>query len=69
MWQLKLNDPTVAAHLSGKEFARLMAEELGEPTLFAENVSVREQGETASAAHDTEADQMQQLQTKAQIGI
>ena len=66
---MKLNDPTVAAHLSGKEFARLMAEELGESTLFAENVSVREQGETTAAAHDAEANNMQQLQTKAQLGI
>lgn len=46
MYQIKASDPTVAAHLSGKEFARLLSEELGEPALFKENVSVTEQMET-----------------------
>jgi len=43
LWQIKANDPTVAVHLSGKEFARLMAHELGEEDLFQENVAISEQ--------------------------
>lgn len=46
MYQIKASDPTVASHLSGKEFARLLADELGEPALFGENVAVTEQLET-----------------------
>jgi hypothetical protein len=46
MWQVKQTDPTVAAHLSGKMFAQIMADELGEPGLFQENVAVEEQMQT-----------------------
>ena len=56
MYQLKLSDPTVAAHLSGKEFARLMADELGEPALFSENISVTEQMETQKVALDAQVE-------------
>ena len=40
LYQIKLSDPTVAAHLSGKEFARILSEELGEPELFSSSVDV-----------------------------
>lgn len=69
LWMLKQNDPSVAAHLSGKEFARILAEELGEPDLFAENVAVREQAETQMAAMDQEADTMERLQVAADNGL
>ena len=54
MYQIKSSDPTVAAHLSGKEFARLLADELGEPALFKENVSVSEQMETQKVATEAQ---------------
>ena len=44
--QIKASDPSVASHLSGKEFARILADELGEPALFGENIAVSEQLET-----------------------
>jgi hypothetical protein len=69
LWMLKLNDPSVAAHLSGKEFARILSEELGEPTLFGENVAVTESMETQSVAQDAEADNMTQLQQSAELGL
>jgi hypothetical protein len=59
----------VAAHMSGKEFARILAEELGEPDLFGENVAVREQAETQMAAMDQEADTMEQLNIAAENGL
>ena len=43
LYQLKLADPSVAVHFSGKEFARILAEELGEPALFGDNILVSEQ--------------------------
>lgn len=69
LYQLKLSDPAVAAHMSGKEFARILAEELGEPTLFSENVMVSEQLETQQAAQEAEAINQEQLALKEQMGI
>ncbi len=54
LYQLKLADPSVAAHLSGKEFARLLSEELGEARLFGENISVNEQLETQRVATEAQ---------------
>jgi hypothetical protein len=65
LYQLKLADPTMAAHLSGKEFARLMAEELGEPALFSENVTITEQLETQRMATEAEV----QFEEEQQIAI
>ena len=65
LYQLKLSDPTMAAHLSGKEFARLLADELGEPKLFAENITVTEQLETQRIATEAEV----QFQEEQQIAI
>lgn len=46
LWQLKLADPSVGVHFSGKLFAKLLAQELGEENLFSDNVSVFEQTDT-----------------------
>jgi hypothetical protein len=69
LWQLKATDPTVAAHLSGKKFAQIIAEELNEPELFGENVAVREQTETQMSMQDNEADMMSQMQIAAENGL
>jgi hypothetical protein len=69
LWQVKQGDPSVAAHLSGKEFARILAEELGEPDLFGENIAVIEQSETQMAMNDQEADSMEQLSIAAENGL
>ena len=65
LYQLKLADPTMAAHLSGKEFARLMADELGEPALFGENVTVTEQMQTQKVATEAQV----QFEEEQQIAI
>ncbi len=54
LYQIKLADPTVAVHLSGKEFARILADELGEPALFGDNVTVSEQLETQRITTEAE---------------
>lgn len=69
LWTVKQGDPSVAAHLSGKAFARILAEELGEPDLFGENIAVLEATETQMAAQDQEADMMEQMQISAEQGI
>jgi len=52
LWSLKMADQTVAAHMSGKEFARIMSEELGEKALFSNNVAVFEAMETQKVAKE-----------------
>lgn len=69
LWQLKQADPGVAAHLSGKRFAQILAEELNEPDLFGENIAVTEQMETQMASQDQEANMMEQMQIAAQNGL
>ena len=54
LYQIKLADPTVAVHLSGKEFARILADELGEPALFGDNITVSEQLETQRVSTEAE---------------
>lgn len=66
---VKQSDPSVAAHLSGKVFAKILSEELGEPELFGENISVIEATETQLAAQDQEADMMEKLQISAEQGL
>lgn len=69
LYQVKLADPTVSAHLSGKEFARIMAEELGEPRLFGENIMVTEQLDTQRAAQEAEVTNQKELMMAQQMGI
>ncbi len=63
MWMAKSNDPTVSTHLSGKEFARIMAEELGEPSLFGDNIAVFEQMSTQRIVQEAQI----QMQTEQQV--
>ncbi len=69
LYQIKLSDPSVAAHMSGKEFARILADELGEPTLFSENVAVSEQLETQQQMQEAEAINQEQLMIAQQAGM
>jgi len=69
LYQLKLSDPTMAAHLSGKEFARLMAEELGEPKLFAENITITEQLETQRIATEAQVQFEEEQIVAAEKGL
>ena len=69
LYQIKLSDPSVAAHMSGKEFARILADELGEPTLFSENIAVTEQLETQQQMQEAEAINQEQRMTAQAMGI
>lgn len=69
LYQIKLGDPSVAAHLSGKEFARILAEELGEETLFKENIAVEEQLKTQQAVQDAEVQNEERLSMQAEMGL
>lgn len=68
LYQLKLADPSVSVHLSGKEFARIMSEELGEPKLYGENISVTEQLETQQAMQEAEMQNQEQLMLAQELG-
>jgi len=67
LMQMKM-DPTVAPHLSGKELARILAEELGESLLFGENITVEEQLQTQQAMQEAEAMNQEQLMVQAEEG-
>ena len=69
LYQLKLADPSVAAHMSGKEFARILSEELGEPTLFSENIMVAEQMQTQQAMQEAEMMNEEDLMMKQEMGL
>lgn len=69
LYQLKLQDPSVAAHLSGKEFAKILAEEIGEPSLFQENVAVAEQLETQQQAQEAEVLNQERLAASQAVGL
>ena len=69
LYQIKAADPTVSAHLSGKEFARILADELGEPKLFAENVTVTEQLETQRMATEAQVQYEEEQQIAIEKGL
>tara|TARA_R100001509_G_scaffold35978_3_gene19144 strand:- start:5161 stop:6900 length:1740 start_codon:yes stop_codon:yes gene_type:complete len=66
---VKAQDPTVAPHLSGKELARIIAYELGEPTLYGENITVTEQLETQKMAQEAEMLNEEELMAAQEMGI
>jgi len=69
LYQLKLSDPSIATHMSGKEFARILADELGEPTLFSENVAVTEQMQTQRIAMEAQVQFEEEQEIAAEKGL
>ena len=55
--------------MSGKEFARILSEELGEPTLFSENISVQEQLETQQEVQEAEMQNQERLAQQQELGM
>jgi len=68
MLQVKA-DPSVAAHLSGKKVAEIMATELGEKELYGENIAVQEALETQMAQQDAEVTNVDMLSAAEQEGL
>ena len=54
---------------SGKEIAKLLAEELGEDAIYGENIAVQEQKATQTALNDAEADMQEELMVAAEQGL
>lgn len=69
LYQIKLSDPTIAAHMSGKEFARILADELGEPALFGENITVVEQLQTQRVATEAQVQYEEEQQVAIEQGL
>jgi hypothetical protein len=69
LWNLKLSDPSVGAHLSGKGLARLLSEELSEDTLFSENIAVFEQVETQNLVNEAQVQQEDEEAVAIEAGI
>lgn len=69
LMQLKVADPSVSPHISGLKIAEIMSQELGEDSLFGENIAVKEQAQTQMALSDAEADVQEDLEDKAEKGL
>lgn len=69
LWMVKSNDPTVASHMSGKTFAKIMSEELNEPELYGENVAVFETIETQEVAREAQLVTEERNQIAMEKGI
>jgi hypothetical protein len=65
----KTQDPTIGVHLSGKRIAQLITEELGEPSLFEENVQVSEQMDTQRFAQEAQVQLQNEQQIAAEQGL
>ena len=69
MLQIKIGDPTVGVHMSGKKIAEILAQELGEEELYGENIAIAEQQNTQRAGRDAEADELEEMEVNAELGI
>jgi len=69
LFQIKASDPTIGAHLSGKEFAKILADELGEPALFSENVMITEQMDTQKIQMEAQVQFEEEQQVAAELGL
>lgn len=69
LYQIKLSDPTISAHMSGKEFARILADELGEPRLFGENITIVEQLQTQRVATEAQVQYEEEQQVAIEQGL
>lgn len=69
LWMAKASDPTIAPHLSGKEYARIMSEELNEPSLYGENISIFEQMTTQRTLQEVQIQMQTEQQMAADAGL
>lgn len=67
--QIKMGDPTIGVHMSGKEIAKILADELGEKNIYGENISIGEATETQRAGQNAEADMMEEMEIQAELGL
>jgi hypothetical protein len=62
-------DPSIGIHMSGKEFARILATELDEPDLFSDNIAIFEQQETQRLIGEVEVQNEEEEQVAIDEGI
>lgn len=67
--QIKMSDPSVSVHISGKEVARILAEELGENSLFGDNIALVEQAETARLQQEIQMNVQEEQQVALEEGL
>ena len=69
LWSIKQGDPTIGVHISGKELARILSDELGEKEIYGDNIAVIEQQETQAVGEEAAVDseESSQLMEQAQV--
>lgn len=66
---MKMSDPTIGVHLSGKAFAKIITDELNEPELYGENVALFEQAESAKITEEIQVNMQDERMTAAEEGL
>lgn len=69
LYQVMASDPAIKVHISGKEFAKILTEELGESKLFGDNIQITEQLETQQKMQNAEAKNQEDLAFAAENGM
>ena len=67
--QIALSDPSIKAHISGKEMARIITEELGEEKMFGENIALFEQAETQRMMSEISVNLQEEEAAAAEEGV
>lgn len=67
--QLKVNDPSIGVHLSGKQLAKLLSEELKEESIFGENIAVFEQLDTQRIVEEASVQFEEEQMVAAEQGL
>ncbi len=66
---IKMQDPSIGTHLSGKKIAEIMAQELNEPSIHHPFIAVQEQMETQQAMAEAQVEFEAQQEEAAQTGF
>ena len=66
---IRAQDPSIGVHMSGKEMARILSDELDEPTLYRDNVGVFEQMETQKLVEESQVQAEEETQLAIEQGI
>ena len=62
-------DPTIGVHLSGKEIAKLLAQEIGEDQVYEENVGLFEQMETQKMGQELQVEEQERQIVASETGL
>ena len=69
LWNMKNGDPTIGVHISGKNMAKVLTEELDEPDLFGDNIAIFEQMETQKLVSEAQVQATEEEVVATEEGV